>query len=128
VNASRKLSVALLVILPLSGCGPQTIEPTSQPADRTGKTEVFNAPPWQYRYTVRNPGTRSEGFFGALFHDGQPVPVPDAVNRYHTTPWGRITWVGHSDTPWGNHGWMPPERLSPEAAAAAKPLPPPMPK
>ena len=63
--------------------------------------------PWQYEYTVGAKGTRSEGYYGKLFYQGQEVPVPDSINRYYETPWGRLYWVGNPPVLFGDHGWMP---------------------
>lgn len=74
--------------------------------DRT-KDGTYTAGRWEYRYTISNAGSRSEGYYGKLLFDGQPLPEPATLNDYYQTPWGAMYWVGEPFVAFGVHGWMP---------------------
>ena len=83
---------------------PETPEAARIDASADG---VYQSGRWEYRYTVGNKGTRSEGYYGELLFDGHPVPEPPTLNDYHQTPWGPVYWVGSPVVAFGSHGWMP---------------------
>jgi hypothetical protein len=68
---------------------------------------VYTSDPWEYRYSISNRGSRSEGYHGRLLFEENPPPEPGAVNDYYETPWGRMYWVGQPFVAFGAHGWMP---------------------
>ena len=68
---------------------------------------TYEHDPWKYDLQIRARGTRSEGHYGFLDYNGQPVPEPANYGDYYVTPWGMICWVGQPDAAWGMHGWMP---------------------
>ena len=71
------------------------------------KDGVYKSGPWEYRYTVNNAGTRSEGYSGELRFNGQLLAEPGQVNDFYRTPFGPLYWVGQPILPFGGHGWMP---------------------
>lgn len=73
-------------------------------ASRAGS---WRADRWEYRVTVSNEGSKSEGRVGALLVDGKAVAAAPAVNDHLRTPWGVFFWVGDPPVPFGAHGWMP---------------------
>ena len=86
--------------------------PNPAPAKSSGPIEskrddIYKSGRWEYRYAVRNQGSRSEGYFGELLFDGQPVPSPRNENDFHQTPFGPLYWVGQRSILFGGHGWMP---------------------
>lgn len=62
---------------------------------------------WEYRYSIANKGTRSEGTFGKLLYDGKELPDGGAINDHYSTPWGILFWAGNRPVAFGAHGWMP---------------------
>ncbi|MCC6625719.1 MAG: protease inhibitor I42 family protein [Deltaproteobacteria bacterium] len=108
----------------------QAAPPTGEvaPALDLQKPGVHQSGPWEYRFIVVAPGSKSEGYRGELLYDGKPVP-DGVVGDHYRTPWGVIQWVGDPATLWGEHGWMPRDpgvtggrELSPSAAAAVRPI------
>ncbi|MFB3890598.1 MAG: hypothetical protein ACE15C_01100 [Phycisphaerae bacterium] len=87
--------------------------PASAPAGKLNlsKSGVYKQDRWEYRYTVSNEGTRSEGYTGVLLYDGKEVPQPE-INDYYKTPWGNLYWTGLRSVAFGPHGWMPRQLLS----------------
>lgn len=62
---------------------------------------------WEYRVTISNEGSKSEGRTGELLVDAKPLPAPSTVNDHVKTPWGLLWWVGNPPVAFGSHGWMP---------------------
>ncbi len=83
---------------------------------------TYASGPWEYRFSIAQKGTRSEGYHGKLLCSGSPVPEPAGLNDHYATPWGPLYWVGRPVTLFGGHGWMPRPRTS---RPAGKPLPEP---
>lgn len=71
------------------------------------KDASYQSGPWTYEHTIGAKGSRSEGYYGKLSFNGNPVPAPAGVNDYYETPWGPMYWVGEPATLFGYHGWMP---------------------
>ncbi|HZZ80174.1 MAG TPA: protease inhibitor I42 family protein [Gemmataceae bacterium] len=100
-------SGALIIIL---GIRPLVnAQPAGSPAATPSAKLAVGA--WQYEFAIKAWGTRSEGEWGTLTHDGIVVdaksfPTLD-VNDYVHTPWGTLYWGGISKFPWGAHGWFP---------------------
>jgi hypothetical protein len=91
----------------LCGCGREATKPA---AGHTAAAESLQSGEWAYHVTVTQPGTRSEGRLGELFHKGAPVPKPAAINASVETPWGPLYWHGRGDADglrlWDDQGWM----------------------
>ncbi|MCE5278355.1 MAG: hypothetical protein ABFD92_01275 [Planctomycetaceae bacterium] len=87
--------------------------PATQPATSaaakldTSKDGTYKSGPWEYRYSIHNAGTRSQGYFGDLFYDGKAVAAPQQINDHLLTPWGMMYWVGDRPVAFGSHRWMP---------------------
>ena len=81
--------------------------PKDQPAkiDRT-KSANYRSGKWEYRYTIKSPGTRSERSRGVLLFGATEVIPASELNDYHRTPWGNLYWVGDGKA-FGRNGWMP---------------------
>jgi opacity protein-like surface antigen len=70
-------------------------------------TEVgsFKAAGWEYRYSILDRKTRSQGCWGHLTFAGREVTAP--VNSVVSTPVGTFLFLGHLDYQgWGEHGWF----------------------
>jgi hypothetical protein len=112
--------VALLAMAFAAGCNSPESTAPQVPVEAAIEEGTQQIGPWQYEYVVGAKGTRSEGYYGKLYYQGQEVPVPDSINRYYETPWGRLYWVGAPAVLWGDHGWMP--RPNPSDSTDAKPM------
>jgi len=84
-------------------------QPATAPAGKidTSADGTYKSGLWAYRYSISGKGSRSEGYFGDLFHDGKAVPEPREINDHVLTPWGMMYWVGDPHPAFGAHHWMP---------------------
>jgi hypothetical protein len=120
------LSLVFLAIAGLlAGCvAAANADRTSAPLTQIDKSKngVYESGPWQYDFSVSNPGSKSEGYHGKLLYNGAVLPEPASVYDYYQTPWGPMYWVGEPTVLWGTHGWIPISK-SPESAGRALPVP-----
>ena len=83
-------------------------QPATSPAKKidTGSDGTYKSAPWEYRYSISNKGSRSEGCFGDLLYGGKDVPAPQEINDHILTPWGMMYWIGNRPVAFGAHRWM----------------------
>ena len=83
-------------------------QPATSPAEKidTGSDGTYKSAPWEYRYSISNKGSRSEGCFGDLLYGGKDVPAPQEINDHILTPWGMMYWIGNRAVAFGAHRWM----------------------
>jgi hypothetical protein len=83
-------------------------QPATSPAEKidTGSDGTYRSAPWEYRYSISNKGSRSEGCFGDLVYGGKDVPAPQEINDHILTPWGMMYWIGNRPVAFGAHRWM----------------------
>ena len=72
----------------------------------TAKSGVYKSGRWEYRYQIKQRGTRSERKRGVLLFGGAEVTAAAKLNDYHRTPWGALYWVGDGKA-FGPNGWLP---------------------
>jgi len=82
------------------------------------KEGVYQSGLWRYEGVVSNRGTKSEGYHGRLWYNGEVLPEPANGNDYYQTPWGPVRWVGQPVVLWGSHGWVPCSQDGPPAGQA----------
>lgn len=124
---SRLLVSVLLGAIAL-GCARTPVAPAAPPSEESAKSDddvtrpgVYTSGRWQYTLAILAEGSKSEGARGDLLFDGAPLRGPVPPGDYYVTPWGPMVWVGDSELPWGDHGWMPRD----PAATVGNPLPEP---
>ncbi len=59
---------------------------------------------WELNIWYTAKGSRSEGTFGKLYHNGKEV-TPKIKNEELQTPLGTLRYET-SNVPWGSHGWV----------------------
>jgi hypothetical protein len=94
--------LTLVAGCPQSRCSQGTV---SEELDLTRAGEQ-RAGGWTYVYSISNPGSRSEGYYGTLSYNQSEVSVPMHVNDFYETPLGRLYWVGEPVVLFGSRGWM----------------------
>ena len=124
--AALKLTGVLIAALVLAGaaCSPTSpattaadpsLQAANRPqagavvADHSAKADIsrpgtYRSGPWEYRLAITGAGSKSQGARGELFHAGKRLQ--GVQFDYYRTPWGNVQWVGDSELPWGDHGWM----------------------
>jgi predicted secreted protein len=103
----KRMSIALVVLLLLGGAGFARGEDSQDEQIDMSKGGTYESGKWKYELIVRAPGTRSEMRKGTLSYDKKPLPEAEDINDYYETPWGKMYWVGETQSRWGDHGWMP---------------------
>jgi len=65
---------------------------------------IYKKKGWELRIWYTLKGSRSEGIFGKLYHNGKEIP-PKIKNEELQTPLGTLRYET-SNMLWGSHGWI----------------------
>jgi hypothetical protein len=65
---------------------------------------IYTRKGWKLKIWYTAKGSRSEGIFGKLYHNGKEVH-PKMKNEELLTPLGKLHFIT-TDLPWGAHGWI----------------------
>lgn len=75
--------------------------------EATGEPQVVQKDGWKLETEVLQPGTRSQGYHGVLYHDGKPVPG-ERMGQTMDTPLGTLRFGGTKmdrNHLWDHTGW-----------------------
>ncbi len=101
-----KYLAAVILVLVFSCAEGNTSAPLPLQVPKEVKQKpdlTYEQEDWELKIWYTGKGSRSEGTFGKLYHDGKEV-LPKVKNEEIQTPLGKLHFI-NTDLPWGAHGW-----------------------
>ncbi len=81
-----------------------SVQPSAPKID-TRNNGTYTSGSWTYKFTISGKDTKSEGYYGELSFEGEPLPNAKQSDSRVCTPWG-FMYLTDSPMQWGSHGWM----------------------